>query len=1084
MSSTIALDGIKPARSLNKRLILIIIVTLAVGFTFWLGSRVPNLNEKAMMGGDAQIEALGFDQVYAIHETDSFVAKVLKTTVNWMDTNKRGMTFGVLFAACLMTLFSLFRRRSVNNGFGNALLGVLIGTPLGVCVNCAAPIAKGLHSAGTRLETTLAAMISSPTMNVIVLGMLFALMPWYLVMTKIALTLFLILVFIPIMCRMLFTNEQLALMASRMPEETGVCELPIGDSPDLIINKWKESVLWLVTSLPKNLWHIMKTTVPLMALAGLLGALMIVAIPWDLMVDVVPTIPEGAIFVLGALAVLAVIGTFLPVPITFDVVIVAVLLATGLPDKYSGVLLFTLGVFSIYSFQIIWKYISKPIAMMLYAAVCALGVCAGVAAHYLGIWDGQQQREIMYEQLSLARPAPTVSMEVPAGTAASEILQRLERDKLEIKPLPVQVDDAGIQVLASDSASRATSAPITALFTALPGAAYGINEQTPFSLLKHLPPRYWGRSIATGDVHGDGRPDILISRDIPLVKGFSLYANIGGEGFEKQAIDLELFDDMEVVNVALVDVDNDAWLDMFIGTYRSGNYIVYNNHGSFDDAQVVRLPEAQKHVVTAAASFADVDEDGDIDILLGNWSLGYFRNIVPGEPATAIDYLLIQDNGEFSVRKLNDYPGETLSALLTDMNNDNNIDLVVGNDYARSDFYYLGDGAGGFSEILSSGNKILHTTNSTMSIANADINNDLIPELYVAQITVGEGAGFARNMIRSTEICDDLAGQERRDCRLDMRLNEGVDVSHAKNDIRICRSIDSPQAREDCVVLHVLWTAQNTRDPSYCEMIPAHRDDINAICTDMFAEHIEIPDHVRSEAIPQFDANNILLSLNEDGTYSEMAKDLGINVTGWSWNAKFADLDNDTWQDLYVANGRFPSQRRESNFFFRNRQGTGFENFTENAGLTESRATGAYSYVDIEGDGDLDIISVPVHGDLKIFRNNSSQLNSISVSVLDGNGNSHGIGSKVFVTSNHGKTTQMREIQSGGGFRSFDPPVAHFGLGEQTEISQLEVLWSTGETTVVNGPLRSGRHYYIMRDIVDADRLSIVFNEAAAADRK
>ena len=89
MNSAIATDAVKSKWSINKRLLLITVVALTVGLSFWMGSRVPNLNEKAMMGGDAQIEALGFDQVYAIHETDSFVAKVLKTTVNWMVSRRR-----------------------------------------------------------------------------------------------------------------------------------------------------------------------------------------------------------------------------------------------------------------------------------------------------------------------------------------------------------------------------------------------------------------------------------------------------------------------------------------------------------------------------------------------------------------------------------------------------------------------------------------------------------------------------------------------------------------------------------------------------------------------------------------------------------------------------------------------------------------------------------------------------------------------------------------------------------------------------------------------------------------------------------
>lgn len=83
---------------IDRRLILIGLLTLFVGLTFWLGSRVPNLNQKAIMGPDAGIEALGFDRGFAIEGGDGYVIRVLKTSVNWADTNKRGMTFGVRFA--------------------------------------------------------------------------------------------------------------------------------------------------------------------------------------------------------------------------------------------------------------------------------------------------------------------------------------------------------------------------------------------------------------------------------------------------------------------------------------------------------------------------------------------------------------------------------------------------------------------------------------------------------------------------------------------------------------------------------------------------------------------------------------------------------------------------------------------------------------------------------------------------------------------------------------------------------------------------------------------------------------------------
>ena len=188
----------------DKRFILVTLLMLAVAGNFWAGSRVPQLNEKALMGGDTQINALGFETVLQVDPTDHLVVRTAYTTVNWIETNRKGMTFGIIFGAILMLLVSLLKKKSAESGFGNTLIGMIVGAPLGVCVNCAAPIAKGLLAGGARVEMMLAAMISSPTLNVIVLTMLFSLYPLYVVALKLGFTLVFILLVIPVACRVLY----------------------------------------------------------------------------------------------------------------------------------------------------------------------------------------------------------------------------------------------------------------------------------------------------------------------------------------------------------------------------------------------------------------------------------------------------------------------------------------------------------------------------------------------------------------------------------------------------------------------------------------------------------------------------------------------------------------------------------------------------------------------------------------------------------------------------------------------------------------------------------------------------------------
>ena len=57
----------------------------------------------------------------------------------------------------------------------------------------------------------------------------------------------------------------------------------------------------------------------------------------------------------------------------------------------------------------------------------------------------------------------------------------------------------------------------------------------------------------------------------------------------------------------------------------------------------------------------------------------------------------------------------------------------------------------------------------------------------------------------------------------------------------------------------------------------------------------------------------------------------------------------------------------------------------------------------------------------------------------------------------------MREIQAGGGFLSFDPFVAHFGLGDSDRVRRVEVQWSTGERSRLAGDFSAGARYVIER---------------------
>src|SRR6059058_4989786 len=76
------------------------------------------------------------------------------------------------------------------------------GTPLGVCVNCAAPIAQGMLKGGSRVETALATLFSSPTFNIIVLGIVVSIFPWYLAALKVLAGVIMVLLISPWLARL------------------------------------------------------------------------------------------------------------------------------------------------------------------------------------------------------------------------------------------------------------------------------------------------------------------------------------------------------------------------------------------------------------------------------------------------------------------------------------------------------------------------------------------------------------------------------------------------------------------------------------------------------------------------------------------------------------------------------------------------------------------------------------------------------------------------------------------------------------------------------------------------------------------
>lgn len=1026
-----------------KRLLFLGTILVIVATSFWMGSRYPEIDEKALMGENTMLEdPLGFQALLQVEDWNPLWQRVTYSTINWIDTNKRGMTFGIFLGAILLTLVKMLRRRSYSSAVGNTLLGIIMGAPLGVCVNCAAPVAKGLHHAGARLETTLATMISSPTLNVVILTMLFALFPPYLAITKLVATLVFILVIIPVMSRYVFADEV------RQTIENEACLLPeLDDFPDN--EGWQAAFVEAGKDLLGNLWFIVRTTMPLMLLAGFLGALVVSLMP----LETIAALDTG----ITTMLLLALVGIFLPVPMAFDVIICAILLAAGMPVAHVMVLLFTLGIFSVYSFFIVATTISKRVAFGLVGVLMATGIITGYIAGQYHDWELDRMLE-MYRQSS--------SIDFIGSANAAETQEQVAVG-VGIPAESEEWEAGGVDVTSVDFQPRSPGGE--KLFTRYETQAFGIDMPILFSGKDFWSPFFHERGVASGDFDNDGWVDILLGSEL----GVHLYRNREGQGFEGGLLNVPGVAGLNTFVVAFIDINNDGWLDIYFTAYNQGNYYALNQQGDFANSTLVKIENAGA-VHTQSLTFGDIDSDGDLDGILGNW---YYGNGGP-RPLVhdALNKILINKNGAFSdadMIYLDGLPGETLSALLSDFNQDGHLDLIIGNDFKEPDYYYFGDGAGGFRKILKQDDIIPRTTTTTMSIDTADVNNDLTLEVYVTQIAA-RATGASAQIYRRPfdDYCLEVAEEEDRViCERNVEIREAFQLkpSDPPTDIEKCDTIAGKYEgqRDVCRAMWLMQMARTEKKRELCDMIDPAQERAAFICRNSLRRGRTASIEEKSSLITQIRNDNVFLVRGEDGRFTDEAEAFGLQTTAWSWTGKFADVNNDTWQDVLVVNGTWwtrPGLGVTSNMFFVNNQGVKFEEKTAEFGLEDFAVVSAYTYFDMDNDGDLDILTNAVNARHRLYINNETENNSIAFNLRDHIGNRFGIGSKIIIHyGENGSLHQIREIKSGGGYQSFDAPIAYFGLGKHEDVQRIEVQWSTGGATEIDGPFNAGAKHTITR---------------------
>ena len=348
---------------------------------------------------------------------------------------------------------------------------------------------------------------------------------------------------------------------------------------------------------------------------------------------------------------------------------------------------------------------------------------------------------------------------------------------------------------------------------------------------------------------------------------------------------------------------------------------------------------------------------------------------------------------------------------------------------------------------------IPQSTTTTMSVDAADLDNDGRSEIYIAQIAMGTVSQMAKQLaapVNSCEIYPDIA--ERSRCDASARFQNASIQARNMNSVEPCLALSDPLQQRDCVVTSHHWFRVLARLPALgankaavmaeCAKIPTDFTTLHDVCGTIALSPMdnEESDVTYSDEIPSVKHTNLLYAPGGDG-YRDITQGWHAGFGGWSWNARFADLDNDTYQDLYVTQGSRLRPGSVSATFYHNQKGATFKDETKQFGLEDHVPTGTSVYLDVDNDGDLDIITHPFQLTPVVWRNEAAKGSGLQIALDDQTvPNRQAIGARVEIRAPDGRL-QVRDIKGSGGYSSFDAPVAFFGLGDWPSVASMSVTW-------------------------------------------
>lgn len=534
-----------------------------------------------------------------------------------------------------------------------------------------------------------------------------------------------------------------------------------------------------------------------------------------------------------------------------------------------------------------------------------------------------------------------------------------------------------------------------------------LTQTSSINMLKYMY-FYNGAGVGAGDFNNDGRIDLFFAANQQPNK---LYLNTGNLQFKEVTREARVPGDTAwSTGVSVADVNGDGLLDIYI--CRVGNYESLQSHNQLliceriENGIPLYSERAKEYGLafsgfSTQAAFFDYDLDGDLDMYLLNHSLRYNSTFAArGTYAGTYDSISLSgdrlyrnDQAHFvDVTKQSGINssiiGYGLGIAVSDINLDGWPDLYIGNDFHENDYLYINQRNGTFRDTLTQ--SMMHTSQFSMGVDVADINNDAYPEIVSMDMLPSDPYILKRSL-----------GEDAYDIFY-TKIKHGYNYQYARNTLQLNR-------RNGQFSEIGLYGGIYATDWSWA---PLWMDFDNDGFKDLFV------------------SNGIPKRLN-DIDYVNYISNEEIQR-----KIRAAEMQE---KDMALIN-KFP-EIKLPNRFFRNTGKAAFEDAGQKIEGDRPTYSNGAVYADFDDDGDLDIVVNNINEPALLYRNTTNDQGNrhfLSIQLKGPPGNTRAVGAKAIVFAHEGIRTY--EKFPAHGFQSSMELPLHIGL-DSTEVDSMYIVW-------------------------------------------